>query len=155
MGGRVVKTSGTTGKQKCMRNDPAGIQRALTVTGQILDLQGGSRNFLCLYPFSFRPSYTDSVLALNTGRTVIFAGIDTFYRDLEALGDCHAVILPADAAALVAEFPGPGGTAAHCAVQINGGSLTPAASPRPVGNLRVVGLQHLLDQRNELRGAAR
>jgi acyl-coenzyme A synthetase/AMP-(fatty) acid ligase len=121
-GGRIVKTSGTTGRQKCMRNDPAGIQRALTVTEEILNLQGGSRNFLCLYPFSFRPSYTDSVLALNAGRTVVFAGINTFYRDLAALGDCHAVILPADAAALIADFPGP--TAAYCVVQINGGSLT-------------------------------
>ena len=124
-GGRIVKTSGTTGKQKCMRNDPAGIFRALTVTAEILDLQEASRNFLCLYPFSFRPSYTDSVLALNTGQTVVFAGIDTFYRDLAALGDAHAVILPADAAELVAAFPGSGNTAAHCAVQINGGSLTP------------------------------
>ncbi len=125
LGGRIVKTSGTTGKQKCMRNDPAGIFRALAVTDQILDMQQGSRNFLCLYALSFRPSYTDSVLALIGGRTVAFAGINTFYDDLAALGDCHAVILPADAAILAAEFSAPAETAPRCVVQINGGSLTP------------------------------
>ncbi len=84
--GRIVKTSGTTGKQKCMRNNSIGVRRGLEVTRYMLDLVDGSRNFICVYQFGFRPSYTGSVLALQSGRTVVFSDVDAFHADPRGSG---------------------------------------------------------------------
>ncbi|HEY1411481.1 MAG TPA: class I adenylate-forming enzyme family protein [Rhodopila sp.] len=131
-GGRIVKTSGTTGRQKCMCNSSIGIERAVQTTQTILDVLDASANFLCLYPFSFRPSYTDSILALRSGRTVIFTGMADFFRDMATIGDSHTVLMPAEAVALCAqfhdsqrvEFAGSRDPGVKCGVQINGGSLS-------------------------------
>jgi acyl-CoA synthetase (AMP-forming)/AMP-acid ligase II len=124
-GGRIVRTSGTTGKPKCMRNSNIGIWRAVETTQLILNLLEGSANFLCLYPFSFRPSYTDSILALRSGRTIVFTDLPSFFRDMVMIGDSHTVILPTDAVTLCATFSGPKNPAIKCAVQVNGGALGP------------------------------
>jgi acyl-coenzyme A synthetase/AMP-(fatty) acid ligase len=123
-GGRIVKTSGTTGKQKCMRNSSVGVSRGVTVTRYMLDLLEGSQNFLNVYPLGFRPSYTGSVLALQSGRTVVFGDINQFFGDLAAIGACQTVLLPTDAALACAAYPGSRGAVPRCCVQINGGSLS-------------------------------
>ncbi|MDR3529778.1 MAG: hypothetical protein P4L90_04345, partial [Rhodopila sp.] len=50
--GRIVKTSGTTGKQKVMRNSSIGVRRAVDASRIMYDSLRGSYNFLCLYQFT-------------------------------------------------------------------------------------------------------
>ncbi|HEX3576166.1 MAG TPA: class I adenylate-forming enzyme family protein [Rhodopila sp.] len=131
-GGRIVKTSGTTGKQKCMCNSSIGIERGVQATEIILNALDASANFLCLYPFSYRPSYTDSILALRSGRTVVFTALEIFFQDLAAIGDSHTVLMPSEAVTLCARFEeslcaevtGPRDPGVKCGVQINGGALS-------------------------------
>jgi acyl-coenzyme A synthetase/AMP-(fatty) acid ligase len=120
--GRIVKSSGTTGRPKLMCNSSIGIRRGIEMTKSIYDGLNANYNFIAIYQFSFRPTYTDSLLALRYGGKVLYSTIAGFRADLSVIGNCHTVVLPLDAMALCAAFRPFGRPDTECVVVINGGA---------------------------------
>jgi acyl-CoA synthetase (AMP-forming)/AMP-acid ligase II len=125
-GGRIVRTSGTTDQPKIMWNSPATIERMVMANRTMLDQLLVTEDFLCLYQFSIRTTYTHALLALRYGRTVVFSSLQDFQRDLGFIGTCHVVLLPAEAAGLCAMLPPLHRFGVRCGVHVNGSGVSAA-----------------------------
>lgn len=117
----VLQTSGTTGARKSMVQTWAMVASAIQVTAQLYGRGGGRFDFVSLYQFDFRPTYTDSMLAIRSGGTIHFAATDTLAETIAQAGPlAHTVLLPRDATDLVRRIDA-SATMARCIVMINGG----------------------------------
>ena len=123
---RIGRTSGTTGRSRfvaCSRRSLRNIVESLPC---LLKFDNTRRNFVSIYPFGLMGTYSDSVLALRSGSTVIYCLRDQLAANARRLPACHTVLLVRDATSFAKPPPTRDGRLDSLSIRVIGG-FVPAA----------------------------
>ncbi len=94
---RIGRTSGTTGRSRFVACSRRSLKNIVEGLPYLLKFDDTRRNFVSIYPFNLMGTYSDSVLALQSGSTVIYCLEEELAASTRILPACHTVLLVRDA----------------------------------------------------------
>ena len=124
--GRLGTTSGTTGQRKFIGYTYQTLRNIVWSVKYILNHDADRYNFISTYRFNLMSTYSDSMLALEFGKTIVYCGDIDFFTSLKSFPGCHTFLMSGDAARVSAEAARSGHRAASCSLRVIGGPVSPA-----------------------------
>ena len=118
---RIGRSSGTTGRHKFMGYSRASLRNIVNFIPCLLNYDDTRHNFVCVSPFSQMGTYTDSLLALRSGGTVIYGTGQSFADDIRKFPGCHTSLVVRFAAELLDLEPMRHGRVDSCSIRLVGG----------------------------------
>jgi acyl-coenzyme A synthetase/AMP-(fatty) acid ligase len=94
---RIGRTSGTTGRPKFVGCSRRSLKNIVDILPYMLKFDDTRQNFVSMYPFSQMGTYTDSLLALYSGATVIYGVGEALAANARKLPACHTFLIIRDA----------------------------------------------------------
>jgi AMP-binding enzyme len=123
--GRIGRTSGTTGQPRPIGHSRRALKHSVDIVPHALKFSEPHYNFISLYPFNLFATYTDSLLALRYGATVIYSTGQSLAADIRSLPFCHTSLMVGDAAALSRTARSRTGRLDNCFIRVIGGFVSP------------------------------
>ena len=121
---RIGRTSGTTGRQKFLGYGRRSLRNIVDSIPYLLKFDRARENFVSLSPFSQMGTYSDSLLALRSGHTIIYGTGDSLSDDIRMLPACHTSLLVRDAANFAAMERSRSGRVDSCSIRLIGGFVS-------------------------------
>ncbi len=123
---RIGRTSGTTGRSRFVACSRRSLRNIVGSLPYVLKFDDTRRNFVSIYPFSLMGTYSDSVLALQSGATVIYCFGEALAASARRLPACHTVLLVRDAISFARSAQTRDGRLDSLSIRVIGG-FVPAA----------------------------
>jgi acyl-coenzyme A synthetase/AMP-(fatty) acid ligase len=123
---RIGRTSGTTGRPKFVGCSRESLKNIVDVIPYMLKFYDTRRNFVSIYPFTLMGTYSDTLLALRSGSTVIYSAGEALAANARKLPACHTVLLVRDAADFSISEQIRDGRLDRLSIRLIGGFVPPA-----------------------------
>jgi acyl-CoA synthetase (AMP-forming)/AMP-acid ligase II len=94
---RIGRTSGTTGRAKYLGYDRRSLRNSIDMARFALNARPGRENYIAMYLFNHMATYTDTMLALRHGATVVFSLGHELAINTRKLPDSHVFLIVRDA----------------------------------------------------------
>ncbi len=95
---RIGRTSGSTGRARFVGCSRKSLRNIVDNIAYLLRFDDTRRNFVCIYSFGLMGTYSDSLLALRSGSTVVYCAEAALVANIRKLPACHTILLVKDAA---------------------------------------------------------
>ncbi len=120
---RVFRTSGTTGQHKFGGNTRKTLRNIIDILPYLLKFDATRHSFISLYTFHQMGTYSDSILALESGGIIVYGALENFADSIRSLPASHSSLLVRSAVALLTSDQFRDGPLDSCTIRVIGGSM--------------------------------
>ena len=123
---RIGRTSGTTGRPRFMGYTRKSLKNIVDILPYMLKFDDTRQSFISIYAFIQMGTYSDSLLALRSGSTVIYCTGEELAASTRKLPACHTFLIVGGAAGLPTSEQIRYGRLDQLSIRVIGGFIPPA-----------------------------